>query len=738
MRGFLPILLTLTAPLSCIQAVQTGTWRQSTFDDFQKGVIDKLSLRSDGRLSLAPVFPQILDSSLPYFWALAEDSKGNVYAGGGGPGGPGARVYVIAPDGRSRVAAELDSMEVHALAVDRQDRIYAATSPDGKVYRFSDGGKPEVFYDPAAKYVWALALDAAGNLFVATGDQGLIHRVAPDGKGAVFFRTEETHARSLAVDSRGNLIVGTEPRGLILRVTPSGEGFVLYQTSKREITAVAVRADGSVFAAGVGNRQPAVAPAAPAPGQPAPSPAPLAATVTLSTTAVQVVQVAAPPPPTLTPQPVAIAGGSEVYRIEADGYPRRIWTHPEAVAYAIAFDTDGHPLIGTGNRGSVYRLDSDVLSTALVSATTTQITSLAAGRGGRIYAATGNIGRIYRIGPELERQGSLESDVFDSESFTLWGRLVFRGDAGGGAIRFTSRSGNLDRPRSGWSPWAPLKAEGDGGRVVSPQARFLQWKLTIEASAAGRSPTVDSVFAAYRPRNAAPVVEAVESTPANYRFPAQSLSINPSRNITLQPLPRPRRAAPATVAVVSGALTMQYEKGQLAVRWAAGDENGDTMEYKVELRGAGETEWKLLKDKIKDKHVGWDSTAYADGEYVSRVTATDAPDNPPGQELTGRLVSAPFLIDNTAPQISGLSSARSAGKVEIRWKVRDASSFIQSAEYSVDGGAWLVALPTTRISDSAEHDYLLALEGIAAGEHTIAVRVSDDYDNQSVANIVVR
>jgi hypothetical protein len=183
---------------------------------------------------------------------------------------------------------------------------------------------------------------------------------------------------------------------------------------------------------------------------------------------------------------------------------------------------------------------------------------------------------------------------------------------------------------------------------------------------------------------------------------------------------------------------MQYEKGQIGLRWAAGDENDDTLEYKVELRGTGETEWKLLKDKLKDKHIAWDSTAYADGEYVARVTASDAPSNPPGEELTGQLVSAPFSIDNTTPVISSLVGARSAGKVSVRWKARDASSLIQSAEYSVDGGEWFVALPTTRISDSAEQDYVLALEGIAPGEHTIAVRVSDDFDNQSVANVVVR
>jgi hypothetical protein len=183
---------------------------------------------------------------------------------------------------------------------------------------------------------------------------------------------------------------------------------------------------------------------------------------------------------------------------------------------------------------------------------------------------------------------------------------------------------------------------------------------------------------------------------------------------------------------------MQYEKGQAGVRWAASDANEDELVYKVEIRGVGEAGWKLLKDKVKEKRLGWDSTAYADGRYLVRVTATDSPDNPPGQELSGQLVSAPFLIDNTAPEISGLTAARSAGKLEVRWRAVDASSPIQSAECSVDGGDWLPVQPTTKISDSSAHDYVLGLGQIPAGEHTIAVRVTDDYDNHSVAKTVAR
>src|ERR1035438_5283009 len=211
---------------------------------------------------------QVFDTSAAYLWALARDSKGNLYAGGG----TGAKLFRIPPGGPGKLLAELDALEIHAIAVDARDRVYVATAPDGKVYRITGNAKPEVFYDPKAKYIWALAFDHKGDLLVATGDHGEIHRVTPDGKGKVFFQSDETHVRSMAVDAADNLIVGTDPGGLVLRVTPAGEGFVLYQMAKKEVTAVAVERDGAIYAAAAGNKQPAL-PSSPMPVAVPPAPA---------------------------------------------------------------------------------------------------------------------------------------------------------------------------------------------------------------------------------------------------------------------------------------------------------------------------------------------------------------------------------------------------------------------------------------------------------------------------------
>jgi hypothetical protein len=735
-RALRPAIL-LTACLALAPAVfagETRVWSQGEFADFERGVMKNLSSRSDGVLTLAPRTRELLDgASAAYFWALARDSKGTLYSGGAG-----AKLWAIPAEGKPRVAAEFEALEIHAIAVDSQDRVYIATSPDGKVYRIAGNTAPTLFYDPKAKYIWALAFDHKGNLYIATGDRGEIHRVAPDGSGSLFFQTDETHARSLAVDAQDNLIVGTEPGGIVLRVSPSGEGFVLYQTAKREVTAVAVAPDGMLYAAAVGNKgatlipapqssQPAAAPSTPpVVSDPRVTPAPPVRSATTSTAPAG---------------PATITGGSEVYRIDPNGAPRRVWSHARDVVYALAFDPAGHLILGAGNKGSLYRVESPTVYTALVSVPSTQVTAFAAGRDGRLYAATANLGKVYEIGPAFEPEGTIESDVLDASIYSLWGRVSFQGELHGGSVAVATRSGNVDSPQRNWSPWSAAITNTKGERCASPAARFIQWKATLKPAADGASPELESVDVAYLPKNLEPRVDEIDMTPPNYRFPPSIAPLlQPQQNLSLPPLGThaPGQAS-AGIQETSTTNTpsMQPAKGYVGARWVATDPNGDAMVYTVEIRGAAEKEWKPLRDKVQEKYVSWDSTAFPDGEYTLRVTASDAPGNPPSEALKGSLESYPFVIDNTPTRITGLTGARRNGKLEIRWHAVDALNGITKAEYSLDGGEWLVAASTGKLSDGPELDYLLTLDA-PAGERTIAVRVRDEYDNEAVEKTVVK
>lgn len=710
-------------------AVETHVWEQSDDSDFSRGTANHLSIRNDGHLALAPEFKELDSTTVPYLWAITQDSKATIYYAGGAPTGATTKILALSPGGKPRQFAELSGLEIHALAVDSQDRIYAAVLPDAKVYRVDQKGKVDLFFDPHAKYIWALAFDRSGNLFVATGDGGLIYKVAADGKGTEFANTSETHARSMIFDEAGDLIVGTEPSGLVERISPKGEKFVLFQTRKREVTAVAER-DGVFYAVAVGTKPPVVSgpppvlPAAPAPVNPAGTP-----------------RVATAPPataPAVGSLNATIGGGSDFYRIQKDGFAERLWDSPSDIAYAIAFDPSGRALIGTGNKGMIYRIDSDQMSTVLLTAPPTQVTAFLNGRNNVIYAVTGNVGNLYSIGPSLETTGNLESDVLDAGAFSYWGKAHVTGTANGGTIELEARSGNLNNPQHDWSKWERVPLQSLGGQIAAPPARFLQYRVTLTCSPEGKSPDLSVIDIPYLPKNSAPRVEQIEIGPVNYRqAPGTSLlernvaASGSALSISLPAVGARRPASSSPISETAGAATLQYNKGFITLRWSASDPDRDPLLFKVELRAKSGSRWRLLKDNLQETHFALDSAAFPDGDYIARITATDAPGNPPPQALSSTLESEPFTIDNTPPEILDIQNQNRGQRRVTRFTAKDALSWIGKAEYSINGGEWVLLEPTNRVTDSQ----VLAYELESDPGQTVAIRVFDEDDNVVVKQI---
>ncbi len=505
------VLLIAVAASSIAFAVDTRIWDQSDESDFSHGTTKQLSIRSDGHLSLAPEFKELDSTTVPYLVDHCAGFEGHsLLRRGSADGGNSAHSVVGSGCRRARRLPRSAGWKSTRWRWIKDDRVYAAVQPDAKVYRIGKDGKPSVFFDPKQKYIWAMAFDKAGNLFVATGDNGLIYKVTPDGKGVQFANTYETHARSMIVDPDGNLIVGTEPGGLVMRIDPSGAQFVLYQTGKREVTAVAEH-DGVVYAASVGSRSTAPQVSGPPPVLPTTPPA-------VSGTGQAHVTTAPPAaPPALAYVNVAVSGGSEIDRIQKDGFAERIWQSSSDLVYAIAFDESGRPLLGTGNKGTIYRVDSDHLFTRLLDAPPTQVTAFLTGAHHEIYAATGNVGNVYQIGPGIAGSGTLDSDVLDAGEFSYWGKAHVTSEANGGAVNLQVRSGNLNDPQHDWSPWSDVEVVKTGGDVHAPAARFLEYRLTLKRSGSGESPTVTAVDIPFVAKNVAPTIHEIEVEPVNYR-----------------------------------------------------------------------------------------------------------------------------------------------------------------------------------------------------------------------------
>src|SRR5580704_8954969 len=497
----------------------TRIWEQSKFDELTKGTATGVAIRSSGGLELAPTFKSLYATPSTYIWSIASDDAGNVYVAAGAP----ARVYRIASDGKATVIFEPKELQVQALQTGPGGAIYAATAPDGKVYKLEhmsehkpgakaqadshqeaasdkkdkanddkDAAKPvvdaswssSVYFEPGTKYIWDLALDKTGNLYVATGDHGEIYRVTPRGEHSVFFKSDETHIRVLAFDAQENLIAGSDGSGLIYRISRAGEGFVLYSAPKKEITALALDHAGNIYASAVGEKRSGAGPGGGA----------LAAAL-MGLSATPPIAGVSPQTPGITVTPAAgtpqmagpfpfpgggASGGSDVYRIAPDGSPTRIWSSHEDIVYALAFDSQGRLLAGTGNRGHIFAIIGQDDFSDLLKATASQVTGFAKAPGGGLYAATSNLGKVFVLGPGPEAQGTYESDVFDARIFSRWGRAEFRGS---GNVDLYARSGNVDNPDRNWSAWKKIDL-GKNDETGIPPARYGQWRAVLHTGTA--------------------------------------------------------------------------------------------------------------------------------------------------------------------------------------------------------------------------------------------------------------
>ncbi len=741
----------------------TRRWRQSTYEEFLKGTAHGVAVRSDGRLELAPKFTLLADADASYLWSVRLDPKGALYASGGSP----AKVFRFDSNGKRSVVFDSTDLSAQAIAFDPKGTLYVGTSPDGKVYKISASGEKSIFYDPKTKYIWDLAFAPDGTLYVATGDKGQLFAVTPEGKGELFYSSDEAHIRVLAFDSKNNLIAGTEPSGRILRISrhatrnsgknskdssaAAAEGFVLYETSKREVTSLAVSSDGSIYVSAIGEKQRG---GAPAPTTVITTPQ---GTTTISTGGVITSgQAQAQPQPAFVPFPPLLS--SSIYRISPDGAPEELWSSREDVVYALGLASDGRLLAGTGNSGALLAIDGRGVFAQLAKAGSSQITGIAGNSSGKVFLCTANPGKVFSVGPDYEPEGTFQSRSFDAQLFSQWGRLEWwsppslsqaKSPSGSNAahandprIEFFVRSGNTEDPGKEWSRWYGPYTK-PGAAAEAPSARFAQWKTVIHDGRPGDG--IDWVSLAYLPRNVAPVIDGIAIQDPGVR--AQSQAAIPSGQPAPVTLKTPPLPSTSGVTITQSTSTTRFEqppqglaqKGYRTVLWTAHDDNEDDLRFAVYYRGESEKEWKLLKDNLEQKFYSWDTTAMPDGAYYLKIVASDSTSNPPANALKAERESERFEIDNTPPAVEDLRVGPASGKMSgghsASFIARDAASSIDRAQYSLDGGDWILASPANGISDAPVEHYDFGIPALSPGEHTLAVRVFDRFENVGSAKI---
>ena len=359
------------------------------------------------------------------------------------------------------------------MIFDRNGVLYAATGPNGKIFRIRGKNNGEVFFDSDATNVMALAFDRDGRLIAATQGKAYVFRVSEPRKAYVMFASEEDECRALAVDNSGNIYVA---------VNSSRMSSVFDRPSPGESDA---RSAGVTASA-------------------TPTPAPPAG----SALVVEVRRAM----PSSEPQPFTLGGQSAIHQIQPNGFVSRFWQAPEGPIQALKADlVTNSILVAGGNKGKIYRLESDTNYSVVEDVEESTVLSFAQYER-RILFTTANKASLYEFVTTPTQQGLFASRALNAGATVQWGNLMYEAEeTTGSGIAFESRSGNTSQPEDKtWSQWTQAERIGPKlFKLQSPVAQYLQYRLTLKAAGNGESPVLDNVQIFNVQSNVPPIIRNI-------------------------------------------------------------------------------------------------------------------------------------------------------------------------------------------------------------------------------------
>ena len=692
-------------------------------EQLEKGKAQGVAIDGLGQLKLAPALEEAYRATVPYFWCATVDAQGAIYAGGGNP------ALVVRLNGKRGIDTlyKSDDVAVFALAHARGN-LYFATAPQGQVYQLDQAGKAKPLFKPEAKYIWALEPLKDGSLLVATGEPARIFVVAASGQARTLFESEEAHLRSLCWDERnGQLYAGSSGNGYLYRLKLDGAVEVMFDAPMDEIHRIALQQNTIyIAAASAGFFMPGLA---------LPGASPHAAEMPPSEEEDGAIVISAEGEPSdrvdeqVAPPANASGGVGAIYKITGPGLARTIWnSHNERVhAFTLAPNSASTEratlLLGTGDQGKIYRVEPDETATLLLQSEPSQITSLTPLPSGQMIVTTANPGTVKILSAAERASGEYESEVLDASVPAQWGALSWEAK---GSAQFFTRSGNTGKPDKTWSNWLQVQTPSTSGAIASPAARFVQWKVKLEGQAA----LVKRVQLSYLQKNVAPEIAQIKIYEPNEAFPeAKNNAANHASGGEDESMESmPNLPAPAGNKIP--------QKGAQSLGWIARDDNNDALEFRVEIRAAGEEAWRELAKEYRGQVFTLDSQALPDGEYQCRVSATDRLSNPAALALQAEKTSAIFVIDNSVPEISPIRFKSEKQKLVAEFDVKDEYSRLKEARYAVSAGAWELLYPVDGVADQKNESYRLALPESSLHQ-VLAIKVVDVNGNVGFRKIKV-
>ncbi len=614
------------------------------------------------------------------------------------------KVDANAVDAEQHLANE----HIFAMATDVAGRLLAGISGEKCKLCRLEAGKMETIFEPNdAKYIFAIATDDAGNIYLGTGPKGKVYQLDSLGKKAqLVYDSLDKNILSLAVAQDGFIYAGSDDRGLVYKINPNNKtATVLYDSDQPEITALLSTGtwsaeDKDLYAAATSAKivqsETKFAAQLPMAGRPEMSSQKsesageggrkLQIANTKKAGDDKSAERKAPPRPPAKP-----AKASHIYKINKDGFVTDIFS--ETTVFFCLAEQDKQLLVGTGNDAQLFIVDpvSEQETIIYEDEQASQITAVVVSAD-VVYFGTANPAKLVKLSKVFASEGTYTSDLIDAGQPAKWGKLQIEADIPQECkVLVASRSGNVkDVNDPTFSDWTEPAEITEPIQLRCPLGRLCQYKLLLQSEEGDKTPIIREVAVASTVPNLAPKVESVSIS----RIQAAG------------------------------------KTGMFKISYKAKDDNGDKLIYKIDFRKIERETWIELKDELEASSFEWDGKTVEDGRYEVRIIASDERSNTTTTKLTGSRISDPVIVDNTGPVIRKHSIEKNGETITLKLQVYDELSAIGELHYTVDSNAeWKGAMPDDLVYDTTNESFIIVIEDIEAGEHILAVRVSDAVGN---------
>ena len=671
----------------------TSKWNVDSYKSFDKGEAENAFVTSLGEVKPGWATSQV-ELEFGTAWSSVQATDGTVFIGSDDE----ATIFKAKGKTVTKVASIPDTVAVVSLVLGTGDTLYAGTMPGGQVWKVNTkSGKASKLATLAkAETVWALTR-AGDSLYAGTGPEGLLYEISTtSGKATLAFDSEDKRIMSLLHTGDDAIWLGTSDEALLFRHDrKTKKTRAVADFSGNEVTALAewkgtVIAAANDFepgkAAGMSSKE-AVDKAAkkPAKGQKA-----------------KMLDKGSKPgadaAENASIKPLAKSvrkGKGALYRVRGDGQLTQLHALTASYFTSVAVNSKGQIFAGAADKGRIYMVDDAESVSTAIDIDQRYVADIHVGAGDALSFTTGDAAALYNT-DNSTKNAKYTSEVFDSKTPSQFGAITWHAK---GDVRFQTRSGNTEEPGVGWSAWqstdGTVKTIGNvaRGKVASPIGRYLQYQVTFGNKDAVLSKT--SLF--YLPSNRPTQITEIDVGAT----PATSIS---------SAAPKPR----------SPIVTLD---------WDVDNADSDKTAYKLEVRREGEVRWRPIQtgtSPLTKTEFKWNTETYPDGHYRLRVTANDRLSNTGRRALISSKTTPLFVVDNERPNISGVSVRYPAASA----RATDALSTISEVAFSIDDGPWHMGGTKDGIFD--DQSELLEFDlpaGLAAGSHTLAIRVADNAGN---------